>query len=137
MPKRAKARATPESTRERVCTPLATKIPLTRKHNQPKAGRIEPCSSAKIKKKRNIKGANHHHFEGLNNLSISPSPAVVLSFPRSPQHTGTSVSEKPLEAHRSIIASSYVYAHIEGRSELGVHPGTPRVIGPGYCLISS
>jgi hypothetical protein len=84
MPKRAKARARLESIKERVYTPLATKIPLTRKHNQPKADRIEPCNSAKIKKKRNTKGASHHHFEGLNTLSISPSPAVVLPFPRSP-----------------------------------------------------
>src|SRR5215213_6381086 len=98
MPKRAKARARLESTHERVYTPLATKIPLTRKHNQPKADRIEPSNSAKTKKKTNTKGASHHHFEGLSNLSISPSPAVVLPFPRRPQHTRTSVSEKTLEA---------------------------------------
>jgi hypothetical protein len=92
MPKRAKAKARLESTLERVYNPLATKTPFTRKHNHPKAGRIEPCISARTKKKRNTKGDSHIHFEGLDDLSISPSPAVVLSFSRT-QHTGISGSE--------------------------------------------
>jgi hypothetical protein len=78
MPKRAKARARPESILERAYTPLATNIPLMRKHNQPKADRIDPANSAKAKKKRNTKGASHHHFEVLNNLSIFSSPIVIV-----------------------------------------------------------
>jgi hypothetical protein len=77
-PKRAKAKARYESARERLYNPLATNTPFTRKHNHPKAGRISPPTSDRTKKKRNTAGTSHIHLEGLDDPSISPSPAVVV-----------------------------------------------------------
>lgn len=76
-PKREKVKARYESARERLYTPLATKTPFTSKLNHAKAGRIAPPISAWTKKKRNTRGTSHIHFEGLDDSSISPSPAVV------------------------------------------------------------
>jgi hypothetical protein len=77
-PKREKAKARYESARERLYPPLATKIPFTSRLNHARAGRVAPPISAWTKKKRNIKGTSHVHFEGLDDPSISPSPAVVV-----------------------------------------------------------
>jgi hypothetical protein len=109
-----------------VCTPLATKTPFTSRRNHSKACRIALSISARTKKTSNTVGTSHIHFEGLDDIYISPSPAVaVLASSRT----------APLSGIECLRAQFWISCNLETqcpRELQATHSRSATPRGPGH-----